>query len=216
MLLTRRAARLLATADVVVLDRPSLEGIADLAPTAAERLFVGRTPEGPGWETEQVVELLADRAAAGLTVVRLKSGDPFVCSRGAEEWEALLQRGVACEVVPGVTAATAAPLACGLPRGRTATILAGNDDPSYPALDVVTLAAPMASMVVLTGRARQGTLAGALVAAGLDPGTRCAVVHAVSRPEELVVPCRLDELGDSRLPAPATVVIGPENRRAHP
>ena len=106
LLLTRRAARLLAEADVVVLDRRSLESIAALAPASAERCFVGRTADGPGWKTERVVELLVERATAGSTVVRLKSGDPFVCSRGGEEREALLQRGVACEVVPGVTAAT--------------------------------------------------------------------------------------------------------------
>jgi len=200
----------LAAADVVVLDRRSMEGIAALAPAAAERCFVGRTSAGPGWETERIVELLADRARHGRVVVRLKSGDPFVCSRGGEEWAALLERGVRCDVVPGVTAATAAPLVAGAARGRCVTILAGNDDPCYPALDIGTLADPLASLVVLTGRARQGALASALLEAGLDATTPAAVVHAATRPGERVVHCSLAGLGTTPLPAPAAVVIGPE------
>lgn len=220
MLLTRRAARLLAQADVVVLDRRSLAGIAALAPAGAERHFVGRTADGPGWETEQIVELLADEAAAGRVVVRLKSGDPFVCSRGGEERLGLLERGIGCEVVPGVTAATAAPLAAGLPRGRTVTILAGNDDPRYPAIDISTLADPLGSLVVLTGRAQQGMLGAALMAAGLSPFTPASVIHAATRPGQRTVTCALSDLGGCLLPAPATVVIGPDpaatkDHRAH-
>ena len=219
LLLTRRAADLLAGAEVVVVDRRSLDAVADLAPPAAERCFVGRTEAGPAWETERIVDLLAERASRGLEVVRLKSGDPFVCSRGGEERQALLERGVACDVVPGVTAATAAPLAAGLARGRSVTILAGNDDPRYPALDVGSLADPTASLVVLTGRARQGPLAAALVAAGLDPATPAALISAATRAEERVVTVALGDLGRTRLPPPATVVIGPaalEERHAHP
>jgi len=221
-LLTRRAARLLGEADVVVLDRRSLDGIAALAPAAAERCFVGRTAGRPGWDTERIADLLAERVAAGRKVVRLKSGDPFVCSRGAEERLALLARGVACEVVPGVTAATAAALASGMPRGRTVTFLAGNDDPCYPPLDIGSLADPASSLVVLTGRARQAALATALVAAGLDPGTPSAVISGATRPSKRVASCSLAELGATLLPAPATVVVGPTpahhegGRRAHP
>jgi uroporphyrin-III C-methyltransferase len=218
-LLTRRAARLLAAADVVVLDRRSLQDIASLAPATAERCFVGRTPAGPGWGTERIADLLAERAATGRTVVRLKSGDPFVCSRGGEERLALIERGVTCDVVPGVTAATAAPLAAGVLRGRTVTILAGNDDPVYPPLDLRTLADPASCLVVLTGRSRQGTIATTLLAAGLDPATPVAVVHAATRPGQRVVRCALADLGATHLPAPATVVIGPvqeQDDRAHP
>ena len=147
-------------------------------------------------------------------VVRLKSGDPFVCSRGGEEMAALVARGIHVEVTPGVSAATAAPLAAGMPRGRTVTILAGNDDPVYPVTDLGALADADGSLVVLVGRARQRHLADALLAAGLDPDTPAAVVHAATRPGARVVHTTLEHLGDHRLPPPATVVIGPA--RAHP
>jgi len=214
MLLTRRAARLLAAADVVVLDRHSLDVIAAVAPVTAERIFVGRADGRPAWDTARIADLLAARAerggsGSGPVVVRLKSGDPFVCSRGGEEMAALHARGIQVEVTPGVSAATAAPLAAGMARGRTVTIVAGNRDPVQPATDMGALADAAGSLVVLVGRAHQATIAGALVAAGLDPATPAAVVHAATRPDARVVHTTLGALGDQRLPPPATVVIGP-------
>lgn len=224
MLLTRRAARLLAGADVVVLDRPSLAPIADLAPVGAERCFVGRAAaEGAeGWETDQVVDLLVDRAAKGFAVVRLKSGDPFVCSRGSEEYLALRARGLRCDVVPGVSAATAAPLAADLPRGRAVTIVAGNRDATYPPLDFSELADPASSLVVLVGRAQQAAIGGALVAGGLDPRTSAVLVHGATRTGARTERTTVGELGGLRLPPPTTIVIGPgdlvatEELGAHP
>jgi uroporphyrin-III C-methyltransferase len=212
MLLTRRGAHLLAVADVLVCDRRSMEPVAALAPPAAERVYVGRAGSRAGWSTERVADLLAARARAGLMVVRLKGGDPFVCSRGGEEMLALVERGVAVEVTSGVTAATAAPLAAGLPRGRTVTIVAGNGDPVYPPVDLDDLADPFGSLVVLVGRARQGALATALQAAGLDPRTPAAVVHGVGRATAGVAHTHLAALGEHRLPPPSTVVVGPEAR----
>jgi siroheme synthase len=146
-------------------------------------------------------------------VVRLKGGDPFVCSRGGEEMLALIERGVLCQVTSGVTAATAAPLAAGLPRGRTVTIVAGNDDPVYPPTDLAALADPLGSLVVMVGRARQGSIAASLVGAGgLDPGTPAAVVHGATRDGVRIVHTCLAALGDHRLPPPSTVVVGPESK----
>ncbi|MEJ7766014.1 MAG: SAM-dependent methyltransferase [Acidimicrobiales bacterium] len=220
LMLTRRAARVLEKADVVVLDRHSLDAVAALAPAAAERCYVGRTAEGPAWSTERIVDLLAERAAAGLIVVRLKGGDPFVCSRGGEEHLALAERGVSCTVVPGVSAATAAPLAASVRRGRSVTIMAGNVDPAHLKLDLATLADPVASLVVLTGRSRQGFIASELIGGGLSPATPAVLVHAATRSGERVIETSLAGLADRRLPPPATIVIGPQvaegSRRAHP
>ena len=212
MLLTRRAAQLLAVAEVVVCDRRSLDPIVALAPAGAERIFVGRADGHPAWDTDRTADLLAARARAGRTVVRLKGGDPFVCSRGGEEMLALIDRGIECRVTSGVTAATAAPLAAGLPRGRTVTIVAGNDDPVYPPTDLAALADPLGSLVVMVGRSRQGAIAHNLAEAGLDPDTPAAVVHGATRTDARVVHTHLAALGDHRLPPPSTVVIGPEAR----
>jgi uroporphyrin-III C-methyltransferase len=211
LLLTRRAARLLAAADVVVVDRPSLDPVLALAPPTAERVHVGRTGDGPAWPLDDVADLLATRARAGCRVVRLKSGDPFVCSRGAEEMAALAARGVACVVTPGVTAATAAPLAAGAPRGATVTVASGDADrdPVAAAVPWEAVADPTASLVVLTGRAAQGAIAGRLIAAGLPATTPAAVVHGAGRAGTRVVPTTLAALGATRLPPPAAFVVGP-------
>jgi siroheme synthase len=214
LLLTRRAARLLAGADVVVADRPSAAAVLALARPGAERVYVGRTPEGPAWPTDAIADLLAARAGAGLRVVRLKAGDPFVCSRGAEEAAALAARGVPVAVTPGVTAATAAPLAAGLSRGTTVTVASGDRDLRAAPVPWEACADPETSLVVLTGRAQQGAIAARLTAAGLPADTPAAVVHAACRPGTRVVATTLAGLGATRLPPPAAMVIG--GGRAHP
>lgn len=219
LLLTRRAARLLAGADVVVADRPSLDPVLALARPGSERVYVGRTADSRAWTTDAVADLLAERARTGRAVVRLKSGDPFVCSRGAEEVAALAARGIGCRVTPGVTAATAAPLAAGAAPGRAVTIASGDRDPQAAAVPWEDLADPAAALVVLTGRAQQGAIAARLIDAGLAAGTPAAVVHAAGRTGTEVATTTLADLGSTRLPPPATVVIGPHpdgRPRAHP
>lgn len=219
-LLTRRAADLLARADVVVLDRPSLDPIADLAPASAERVHVGRQAGRRAWSTEDTVALLADRARADHVVVRLKGGDPFVCSRGGEEALALEAEGIAVDVTPGVTAATAAPLAAGLPAGPAVTIAAGNVDPVSPPVDWSTVGTVDGALVVLIGRSHQRDIADALIAGGRPPTTTAALVHGATRPAQHVVVGGLADVAGARLDPPAALVVGPAPRTggddAHP
>ncbi|HET6949911.1 MAG TPA: SAM-dependent methyltransferase [Acidimicrobiales bacterium] len=215
LLLTRKAARLLAAADVVVADRPSIDPVLALAGPHTERIYVGRTAAGPAWTTGALADLLATHARQGRCVVRLKSGDPFVCARGAEEMAALAARGVACAVTPGVTSATAVPLAAGVPRGMTVTVASGDRDPVLAPVPWEALADPDAALVVLTGRARQGAIADRLVAAGLPAGAGAAVVHAAGRPGTRIARTTLADLGHTRLPPPAAVVVGPQPAGGH-
>ncbi len=220
--LTRRAARLLADAEVVVLDRPSLDQVAALAPESALRVHVGLHREGVAWSTDEVVELLAACARSGLRVVRLKGGDPHVCSRGAEEALALAAAGIAVEVTPGVTAASAAGAAAGIARGTSVTVASGNHDPAGPAVDwpgVGAVDGGLGSVVVLTGRAHQGRIVEALLAGGRHAAAPAAVVHGAGRPDEVVADADAASVGGVRLPAPAAMVVGPSPEggpRAHP
>ncbi|HEX5367286.1 MAG TPA: SAM-dependent methyltransferase [Acidimicrobiales bacterium] len=211
LLLTRRAVRLLGEADVVVADRHSSDAVVALARPRAERCYVGRTPEGDAWPLHRVVDMLEAHAAAGRTVVRLKGGDVYVCSRGAEEAAALTARGVRVEATPGVTSATAAPLAAGVVPavGARITIASGADDPGAAPVAWEELADPGSTLVVLTGRAHQRVIAQRLSAAGASGATPVAVVHAAGRPGTHVVATDLAGMGANRLPPPAAVVIGP-------
>jgi siroheme synthase len=220
LLVTRRGARLLAEADVVVADRRSTDAVAGLAPPSAERVYVGRTPGGPAWPTDRIAALLAGHAAAGRRVVRLKSGDLFVCSRAAEEIAALAALGVAVTTTPGVTAATAAPLAAGMVPvpGTAVTVALGDDDPVAAPVRWEALAQPGSTLFVLTGRAHQRRIARRLMAAGASPATPAAVVHAAGRRGTRVAATDLAGVGATRLQPPATMVVGPmrEDGRAHP
>ncbi len=220
LLLARRAARLLGEAEVVVADRRSTDAVVALAPRVAERCYVGRTPDGDAWPLRKVVDMLEAHARAGRTVVRLKSGDLFVCSRAAEEAAALVARGVRVTTTPGVSSATAAPLAAGVvpPPGTPVTIASGDDDPAAVPVAWEALADPGSTLVVLTGRAHQRTIARRLMEAGAAPSTPASVVHAAGRPGTEVVATDLAHVGGTRLPPPAAMVIGPMigSASAHP
>jgi uroporphyrin-III C-methyltransferase len=212
-LLTLAAAELIRAAEVVVYDRPSMDAIVALAPATAQRHCVGRAPGRTALSQHEVNALLVE-LGRHRDVVRLKSGDPFVASRGAEEAVALIGAGIEVNVVPGVSAALAAPAAAGIPLmlrqlSVTATFVDGNDDdehaepPDWPAL-----ARLGGTLVILTGRGRIRRTAHALIAGGRDPQTPVAAISAAARSTQQVLRGTLADL-PAPLPPPVTFVVGP-------
>jgi uroporphyrin-III C-methyltransferase len=213
MLLTAAAREVLGRADVVVYDRPSAAAIAALAPPAAERRCVGLAPGRRALSQDGVNALLVSLGHEGRDVVRLKSGDPFVASRGGEEARALRAAGVDVAVVPGVSSALGAPAAAGIPLmlrqlSATATIVDGNDDPEHGTPpDWGLLARLGGTLVILTGRGRIRRIAARLIAGGLDADTPVAAISAGTRPEQRVLRGTLGAL-PAPLPPPVTFVVG--------
>lgn len=226
-LLTLRGAALLARAEHVVYDRASMAELLRRAPGAV-RHCVGKQGATPAPPQQEINALLVELGRTGSCVVRLKAGDPFVVSRGGEEAVALAQAGVDVEVVPGVSAAIAAPAAAGIPvmvrrLSRTLTVVAGNDDPDEVDWDAVARLG--GTLVLLTGRAALRRIVAALRAGGLAGDTPVTAISAATRPHQRTVRGTLDEPPDPRLAPPLTVVIGDvagldvtarEVRRAHP
>jgi uroporphyrin-III C-methyltransferase len=211
-LLTVRAARLLAAADVVVHDALVGDGVLALVPPRAEVIDVGKRPGRP-IPQETISALLVELARQGRRVVRLKGGDPFVFGRGGEEALALLDAGIPFEVVPGITSSVAGPAAAGVPvthRGISAavTIVTGHRQAGQQAVDWRSLAKVGGTIVVLMGVSERATIAAELLAGGLDPATPVAAIHAATTPVEATLRCRLDELADAEVEPPATIVIG--------
>lgn len=212
-LLTQAAREALARAEVVVYDRPSADAIVALAPPSAERICVGLQPGRRALSQEDCNALLVELGLTGKDVVRLKSGDPFVASRGGEEARALQDAGVPVRVVPGVTSAIGAPAAAGIPLmvrqlSVTCTIVDGNDDPEHGTPpDWPTLAKLGGTLVILTGRGRIRRIAAALMDGGLAPDTPIAAISAGSRPEQRVERGTLAALPPSLKP-PVTFVVG--------
>jgi len=213
-LLTVKAARLLAAADVVVHDALVDERILDLAPATAELIDVGKRPGRPVPQ-ELITALLVTLGQQHRNVVRLKGGDPYVFGRGGEEALGLLEAGVPFEVVPGVSAALAAPALAGVPvthRGVSGSVTvvtghrrAGDED----ATDWHALAKAGGTIVVLMGVAERAGIASALIAGARSANTPVAIVERAGTPRQRVSRCGLDELGVAEVEPPATIVIGP-------
>jgi uroporphyrin-III C-methyltransferase len=207
-LITVRGLRLLRACDAVVYDRLAGPELLDEAPADALRISRDALTQ------EQVDELLVALGRAGLAVVRLKGGDPFVFGRGGEEALALAEAGIPYEVVPGVSSIAAVPAAAGIPvthRGVSdrVTIATGHaSDGSEPDYDA--LARQGGTLVLFMGSKRAAAVADGLIGAGLAPGTPAAVISHGTRPTQRV---RAGELGDlgrlaEGLPSPALIVVG--------
>lgn len=215
-LLTVRGLELLRRADVVVYDRLSQRSLLDLAPPAAERIDVGKSPGHARLPQDQINALLTERGAGDATVVRLKGGDPFVFARGGEEAAALAAAGVPFEVVPGISSAIAAPAYAGIPvtlrhSSTSVTIVTGHEDPDGDgerAVDWEAVARVGGTIVVLMGVARIREIAAALIAGGRAPDTPVAAVQWGTRPEQRTVRATLDTIADHDLRPPSTIVVG--------
>lgn len=211
-LLTRRGADVLARADVVVYDRLVDPALLGLAPPGALLIAAGATGADRQGEIDA---LLAEHGEAGRVVVRLKGGDPFLFGRGGEEAEALTRAGVAWEVVPGVSSATAVPAYAGIPvthRGlsTSVTVVTGQVGAGGTAgVDWEALARLDGTLVVLMGMANRSEIARRLLEAGRPPDTLVAVVERGTTPSQREVRTTLGGLGSVELDSPAVVVIGP-------
>src|SRR5690242_8467789 len=102
-LITVKGRRLLQQADSILYDHLAPHALLALAPPTAERVYVGKKKSDHEFTQSEIAAMLIDRARRGLTVVRLKGGDPFIFGRGGEEAEALADAGIPFEIVPGVT-----------------------------------------------------------------------------------------------------------------
>ena len=215
-LLTLRAARALAGADLVLYDAlVSIEVLA-LAPRA-QRFCVGKRAGRASFRQETIHTLMIRAARRGKQVVRLKGGDPFVFGRGGEEVLALRAAGVPHEVVPGISSALAAPALAGIPvthRGLATgfTVVSGHAESAWQPL-LGGLAPNAATVVVLMGLAARAGIAAYLLERGWAASTPAAVLLAAGTPRAHTWTGSLRELGRAPVPealedAPGTIVIG--------
>src|SRR4029453_1431131 len=186
-----RGAEVLQRADVVGYDRLAPEALLDLAPRGAERVDAGKARGRVALSQEAINRVLVDRGRRGLTVVRLKGGDPFVFGRGGEEALALAEAGVPFEVVPGVSAAVAAPAypaPPAPPRGLATSyaVVSATLAGGAPA-DLARTAAAADTLVLLMAAERLGEVCAQLVAAGRPADEPAAVVVSASTAAQQVV-----------------------------
>ena len=212
-LITLKGRRVLGQADVVLFDHLANEALLDLAPAAAERIYVGKKRSEHAASQEEICAMLIDRARRGLTVVRLKGGDPYIFGRGGEEAEALADAGIPFEVVPGVTSALGIAAYAGVPlthRDHTSVVsfVTGHD---VPRIDWDKVGASE-TLVVFMGLTHLRDIAREITARGRSPETPAMAVRWATRPDQQIIVGTLADLADcverAGMKPPATVVIG--------
>jgi uroporphyrin-III C-methyltransferase/precorrin-2 dehydrogenase/sirohydrochlorin ferrochelatase len=197
-LLTLRAQRLLGEADVIVHDRLVTPEVLDMARRDAERILVGKARSNHTMPQEDINALLVRLGREGRKVVRLKGGDPFIFGRGGEEVEALDEAGVACEVVPGITAALACAAGARIAlthRDATQTVTFATGHQRTETLDLdFDFLARAGTLAIYMGLHTLPALRDGLLQAGLDPATPAALIERGGRPEQRTLKGTLDEL----------------------
>lgn len=219
-LLTVRAVQRIGAADAILYDDLSSGPILALARPGADLVGVGKRAGRASPKQDHVSRLLVDYALTGAQVVRLKSGDSGIFGRLEEELTAVHAAGIGCEIIPGVTSASAAAAAAGIPLTRRLVsqrvqyiTAADTSGQLPPGLNIAALADPMATTVVFMGKRTFPALARALVAHGLSPDTPALLAEAVSQPEQSLTRGTIASLAE-RLSAdpgalPGLILFGP-------
>ena len=218
-LLTVKALRLLRTADVVFHDDLVSPEVLKLISPSAEIQNVGKRCGSKTIRQEEINFLMVARAASGLEVVRLKSGDPLIFGRAGEEIEALRHSDVEYEIVPGVTSALGAAAAAGIPlthRRASSTIVltaghraslsraSANDDADWR-----QFAAAESTLVVYMPGSGYNEISSRLTAAGFAEETPCAIISRATTPDQRVYRTTVADLHSApRLASPTLLVVG--------
>ena len=215
-LMTVRARRLIAEADVLVIDRlgPAAEITQGLDPDV-EVIDVGKQPGRHPVPQDEINRIIVARAAAGRRVVRLKGGDPFVFGRGGEEMLSCLAAGIPVDVTPGISSAIAVPQAAGIPvthRGTAAAFHVVNGQGGFGPGTLEAMADTMVTTVVLMGVAALGRLVESALAHGVPKDRPVAFVESGHTPQQRTTRTTLEHaVEDARtvgLRNPAVIVIG--------
>ncbi len=216
-LLTLRAARLLAKADVVVHDHLVGDGVLALIGAGAQRIYAGKERANHSMVQSDINALLVRLAQSGRQVVRLKGGDPFVFGRGGEELQALAAAGVPFEVVPGITAACGVAAYAGIPLthrdlAQSCVFVTGHLKDSSFDLDWPMLARARQTVVIYMGLTGLATICGKLIEHGLAADWPAAVVAQGSLASQRVVCATLatlaGEVERAGLCSPCLTIVG--------
>lgn len=213
-LLTLRAHTLIASATCLLHDDLVSAEIIALAGPDVLVVGVGKRCGLKTITQEQINGWMIRYAREGQRVVRLKSGDPLLFGRAAEEMDALSEAGVPFEVVPGVSAGFAAAAAAGLAltsRITTSKVLMATRHLAAGATGGLAGIGPEAALVLYMPGKEYGSIATELAANGWPQGTRCVVASSIGTGQQQVYTCCLSELGSmAALPAPVVMLFVPD------
>ena len=218
-LITEKGLSRLRTCEAVVYDSLASPRLLDEVPVQCRKIHVGKRAGRHSMKQEEINRLLVELAREGLSVVRLKGGDPFVFGRGGEEIVALSGAGISYEVVPGVTSAVAALASAGIPVthravSRSFHVMTGHtlsEEGGLPA-DFDAFARLSGTLVFLMGLGNLSLIVKGLLNQGKPEETPAAVIQNGTLPEERAVRGTLKDIEEKVLEtgieSPALIVVG--------
>ncbi|HEY2801899.1 MAG TPA: uroporphyrinogen-III C-methyltransferase [Chthoniobacterales bacterium] len=218
-LVTLRAKQLVERADVIVYDYLCNPEMLGWAPQKVEIIYAGKRAGAHTLKQEEINALLVEKSRAGLEVVRLKGGDPFLFGRGGEEAQALVAAQIPFEVIPGVTSAIAAPAYAGIPvthRGITShvTFFTGHENPekSESAIDFAALAKLGGTQVMLMGVERIEAIVSKMRSNGVRQDLPVALIRWGTTRRQVVVRGTLANIAqrvlEENFEPPAVAIFG--------
>ena len=218
-LITVKAARCIAAADVVVYDYLAAPALLEYAQKDAQLIYVGKKGGDHTLTQDKINALLAEKGRAGHVVARLKGGDPFIFGRGGEEAEVLIEHNIPFEVIPGVTSAVAAPAYAGIPlthRDYTSSVslITGHEDPTKESSSIQwdSLAKSGSTLVFFMGVKNLPHIVEQLTRHGKSGDTPVALVRWGTTPRQQSVTGTLDTIVETvkkaGLKPPAIIVVG--------
>src|SRR5881397_11933 len=218
-LVTLRAKECIERADVIVYDHLANPEMLGWARDDAEIIYAGKKAGEHALNQEEINKLLIEKARAGKEIVRLKGGDPFVFGRGAEEAKAIVDAGLAFEIVPGITSAIAGPAYAGIPVTHRAenshvTFFTGHEDPAKTesAIDYAALAKFGGTQVMLMGVERLGSITREMLRQGVRNDLPVALVRWATTGRQETLTGSLQDIAQlaiaSGFEAPAVAVFG--------
>ncbi len=216
-LLTLRAVRLLAKAEVVVYDQLVSHAVLDFVPAHAERINAGKRRNNHTMRQEDINALLVRLGQMGKRVVRLKGGDPFIFGRGGEELQALAASGVPFEVVPGITAASGVSCYAGIPlthrnHAQKCVFVTGHLKAGAGELDWTDLVKPHQTVVIFMGLNELPGICDKLMQHGAPTDKPVAVIQKGTTPDQVVVTGTLasitEQVAEAELVSPSLIIVG--------
>ena len=215
-LLTIKAYKIIQSVDVVLYDHLISKEIMELVPKETKKVFVGKQKGFHSMVQEEINNLILTYTSQGFSVARLKSGDPFVFGRGAEELKSLVEQGVTAEVIPGISSSISAPLMADIPitaRGYASgfTVVSAHLRGNSVNLDWIDLMQKENhTIVVLMGLSRVPQIVEEAKRLGVSGQKPCAIIANASRKNQQVMITTLDRLEEESKQAerPAILVFG--------
>ncbi len=215
-LLTLKAYKIIQSVDVILYDNLISDEIMALVPQKIEKIYVGKKKGYHSKSQKDINNIILHYTSKNLSVARLKSGDPFVFGRGAEELLFLLKRGISTEVIPGISSSISAPLLANIPitaRNYASSFSVVSPHSKGNSLNVEwvdLLKRKNHTIIVLMGLSRIPEIINEANKLNIERNKPCAIISNASRPNQKIVKTTLEKLEEAsqQMQRPSILVFG--------